>query len=490
MCRGLIIEMATGEGKTLTAALAGSIWGWSGRPVHVITVNDYLVARDAEEMSPVYDILGLKVGHVVHDTTPVDRFDHYRRNIVYVTSKELVADFLRDQIQLGNLRSSTQTAVGMLIGRAGCRRLLMPGLQGDRRRGRQPPRRRRRHAADYFQQPRYEGKHSLYQAADRLADQLELKSDFTIDWAVRQADADRARLRIGSTRSRSWTPAASGRANVAARSWSRSALTGAYCFIRDEQYLVTSEGKVQIIDEFTGRVMADRSWRHGLHQAIEVKEGVPCHRRQGKPGTTEFPAVFPAISDHGGDDGHGLGSRAGSCGRFISAPSSASRPTSRAFACILPLRMFDTMDAKWAAVVERVCQINDTGARFWSARAACWPARKSAAAWPTLHRPHKVSTPRKPPRRRRSSPRPARRGRSPSPPTWPAAAPTSSFPAASRNWGDCMSSAPSRTVPARVDRQLFGRAARQGDPGCAQMFASPDDDLFVRHAARIRRFWR
>src|SRR5580658_6402038 len=61
MCRGLVIEMATGEGKTLTASLAASLWGWMGRPVHVITVNDYLVHRDAEEMRPVYELLGLKV---------------------------------------------------------------------------------------------------------------------------------------------------------------------------------------------------------------------------------------------------------------------------------------------------------------------------------------------------------------------------------------------------------------------------------------------
>src|SRR3954465_15567107 len=93
MVQGNVSEMATGEGKTLTASLAASIWAWSGRPVHIITVNDYLVERDAEEMSPVYHMLGLKVGFTVHDSTTPDRFEHYRRNVVYTTSKELVADF-------------------------------------------------------------------------------------------------------------------------------------------------------------------------------------------------------------------------------------------------------------------------------------------------------------------------------------------------------------------------------------------------------------
>ncbi len=128
MMEGVIAEMATGEGKTLTASLAAAVWAWHGKPVHIITVNDYLVGRDAEEMGPVYRMLGLTVGHVIHETTPSERYDHYRRNVVYVTSKELVADFLRDQIALGNLRSSTQTVVGMLM--AGSQRspLMVPGL--------------------------------------------------------------------------------------------------------------------------------------------------------------------------------------------------------------------------------------------------------------------------------------------------------------------------------------------------------------------------
>src|SRR5690606_35019065 len=80
MFEGNIAEMATGEGKTLTAAVGASILAWAGRPVHVITVNDYLVARDAEEMSPVYHMLGHKVGHVIHDCPPDMRFHEYRKN--------------------------------------------------------------------------------------------------------------------------------------------------------------------------------------------------------------------------------------------------------------------------------------------------------------------------------------------------------------------------------------------------------------------------
>src|SRR5689334_8970670 len=83
MYQGYIAEMATGEGKTITASIGASLMAWAGRPVHVITVNDYLVSRDAEEMTPTYKMLGLTAGHVVHETKPQDRVDQYRRGVVY-----------------------------------------------------------------------------------------------------------------------------------------------------------------------------------------------------------------------------------------------------------------------------------------------------------------------------------------------------------------------------------------------------------------------
>src|SRR5262245_32795064 len=128
MYYGYIAEMATGEGKTLTASLTASLWAWSGRPVHVITVNDYLVQRDAQWNEPVFELLGLRVGHVVHETPQRDRIDHYRRNVVYLTSKELVADFLRDQILLGPIRSSTQAAVGLMAQGGPQTPMMVPGL--------------------------------------------------------------------------------------------------------------------------------------------------------------------------------------------------------------------------------------------------------------------------------------------------------------------------------------------------------------------------
>jgi preprotein translocase subunit SecA len=274
MCEGAIAEMATGEGKTITAAIAASIWAWQGKPVHVVTVNDYLVERDAEEMRPIYEMLGHRVGHVVHESTHEDRVDHYRRNVVYCTSKELVADFLRDQLALGQLRNSTQTAVQFLAGGSLRGSLMVPGLF-----------KAIIDEADSVlideavtpliisNSPDDNVNAPMYRIADALAQQLVPERDFTIDWTVRNVELTAAGSRkldaIAEDGSGFW------KGRRRREELVTMAVTARHCYVRDEQYLVSPEdGTVQIIDEFTGRVMADRSWRHGLHQAIEVKEGV------------------------------------------------------------------------------------------------------------------------------------------------------------------------------------------------------------------------
>ncbi len=360
MMEGLIAEMATGEGKTLTASLAAAVWAWHGKPVHIITVNDYLVGRDAEEMGPVYRMLGLTVGHVIHETNPSERYDHYRRNVVYVTSKELVADFLRDQIALGNLRSSTQTVVGMLM--AGSQRspLMVPGLwkvivdEADSLlidEGVTP--------LIISNAPEEEGNASLYERADSLAIQLKAGRDFKIDWTLRQVDLTprgEEQLDVLCEGDDGFWQGKRRREELVVQ-----ALSAHHCFTRGEHYLVTADHKVQIIDEFTGRVLADRSWRHGLHQAIEVKETVPVTADKENLARLSFQRFFRQYPIMAGMTGTAWEAR-NETWQIYRRPM-VRIPTNKP--CIrkhLPLRMFDTLEQKYDAVVERVCEINETGA--------------------------------------------------------------------------------------------------------------------------------
>jgi preprotein translocase subunit SecA len=438
-------------------------------------------------MGPVYQMLGHTVGHVVHETTPVERFDHYRRGVIYCTSKELVADFLRDQIRLGNLRTSAQTSVGMMLGGAAAGRLLLPGLFKSIV-----------DEADSLlideavtpliisNSPDEEANATHYHAADALALQLEYNRDFTIDRTVRTVDLttrghDRLEeLCIGDN---FW------KGRRRREELVTQALVGRHCFIRDEQYLVDHEQKVQIIDESTGRIMADRSWRHGLHQAIEVKEGVPVTADKENLARLSFQRFFRQYPHM--------------CGMTGTAWEAAPElwqiyqravvriPTNRP--CIrvqLPVRMFDTMDQKWEAVVERVEELHKKGLPILIGTRSVLASEEVSRRLTARGLVHRVLNATQTAQEASIVAEAGQTGHI-----------TVATNMAGRGTDIKLSKGVAElgglhvisTEPHgsyRVDRQLFGRAARQGDPGCAQMFASAEDDLFMRHAGPIRKMWR
>jgi preprotein translocase subunit SecA len=490
MIQGKVAEMATGEGKTLTASLAASIMSWSGRPVHIITVNDYLVARDAQLMGPVYEMLGHRTGHVIHETTPQDRIDQYRRGVVYVTSKELVADFLRDQIALGNLRTSVQTAVGMLTNFQPRNALMLPGLFKvivDE--------------ADSLlideavtpliisNSPDDEANSMLYRAASEIAVQMREGADFTIDWTVRNVDlSPRGQNRIDEiaelTSAGGFWKGKRRREELVTQ-----AIVALHCYVRDEQYLVGDDGKVQIIDEFTGRIMADRSWRHGLHQAIEVKESVTVTADKENLARLSFQRFFRQYPIMGGMTGTAWESK----GELwqIYQRAVIRIPTNKP--CIrkhLRTRMFDTTEQKWEAVVKRICELNDKGLPILVGTRSVLASQEVSRRLQEANRPHRVLNATQTAQEASIIAEAGLRGKI-----------TVATNMAGRGTDIILGKGIAEmgglhvisTEPhgsGRVDRQLFGRAARQGDPGSAQLFASAEDDLFVRHARHLVKGWR
>jgi preprotein translocase subunit SecA len=490
MYEGNIAEMATGEGKTITATLTASLWAWAGKPVHVITVNDYLVQRDAEQMGPVYKEMGLRTGYVIHESNPRDRVDHYRRDVIYVTSKELVADFLRDQIALGNLRTATQTAVGMLANASAQHPLMCPGLFKvivDE--------------ADSLlideavtpliisNSPDDEANSKLYKAADELAAQMEIGRDFTIDWTVRSVDlTQRGSARLDDL-AESTGQEGFWRGKRRREELVTQAITARHCFVRDEQYLVDNDGKVQIIDEFTGRIMADRSWRHGLHQAIEVKEGVPVTADKENLARLSFQRFFRQYPIMGGMTGTAW-EAAGEIWEIYQRPV-VRIPTNKP--CIrihLPVRFFDTMDEKYDAAVERVCELNEKGIPVLVGTRSVLASLEVSKRLTERNRAHRVLNATQTAQEASIVAEAGQMGKI-----------TVATNMAGRGTDILLGRGVAElgglhvvsTEPhgsGRVDRQLFGRAARQGDPGCAQMFACAEDDLFHRHAKHIRKSWR
>ena len=255
--RGEIAEMRTGEGKTLVATLAVYLNAIEGKGVHVVTVNDYLARRDAEWMGQIYRFLGLTVGVIVPNLTEEQRREAYNSDITYATNNELGFDYLRDNMkhERGQMvhRPFNYAIVdevdSILIDEARTP-LIISGPTDD--------------------------KSELYIAVDAIVKQLPVElyekdektknitlTEDGVEWAERQLEA--AGLLVGSN--------LYDVENTQVVHHLDQSLKANVMFKRDIDYVV-EDGKVVIIDEFTGRKMEGRRWSNGLHQAVEAKEGV------------------------------------------------------------------------------------------------------------------------------------------------------------------------------------------------------------------------
>ena len=271
MLCGMVAEMDTGEGKTLTATLTAGTAALAGIPVHVISVNDYLTQRDAEIMGPVYEFCGLSTGFVIHDMELPQRRNAYGCDITYCTNKELTFDYLKDKLVLKDRHSVLNICSGYLKGEGSdVERLMMRGL----------------HFAivdeadsvliDEARTPliisrsvQNEDASQFYREALDIASNLVADQDYTITRKEQQIRLTDNGKQAAKARTKGLNPL--WESQVRREEFITSALSALIFFKRDEQYIVRDD-KVVIIDEFTGRVMADRSWEKGLHQLIETKE--------------------------------------------------------------------------------------------------------------------------------------------------------------------------------------------------------------------------
>ena len=279
MLNGMLAEMATGEGKTITATLAAGTAALAGIPVHVVTVNDYLAARDAQAMGPIFRALGLSVGAIVHDKPLSERHAAYACDITYVTNKEVAFDYLRDRIVLGGQSGNLRLKLEGLYDESGRRnRVMMRGLhfaivdEADSvliDEARTP--------LIISGPPQAIDDHRWAHEALGLLDQLVEGKDYRVlrdERRIELTEPGKDRIQeLGQNHGGLWL------SRVRREESIRQALSAVYLFQRGVQYLVR-EGKIQIVDEYTGRIMPDRNWNEGLHQLIEAKEGCTVTERK------------------------------------------------------------------------------------------------------------------------------------------------------------------------------------------------------------------
>ena len=273
---GFLAEMATGEGKTLTVGMAATLAGLTGRPCHVITANDYLAGRDAEEMQALFRRCGLHVTSVVADTEPEVRPACYDADIVYLTAKDLLADYLRDQIGEGSEERQAQHRFAQWMNPdadlPNARPLLVRGL----------------HTAIVDEADSMlidEAVTPLILAAPiesrGLAESVRVVSELAntlVAWEDYSPQVQGQRIsllpsavarlaNLAPTLPELWRPAPRREELL------RQALS-VRCFYKPGQHYVVQDDEVVLLDEFTGRMTPGRSLTGGMHQAIEACEGV------------------------------------------------------------------------------------------------------------------------------------------------------------------------------------------------------------------------
>ncbi len=484
LARGAIAEMATGEGKTLTGAAPAFVHALSGRGVHVMTSNSYLAQRDCEELRPVFEMLGLTVAVLPEQAPAGVKRPLYDCDVVYGNGFEFGFDYLRDQISLRQVKAA---ALGVLV-----RQRLTGGLA---------PRVTMQRGLNFAIVD--EADHVMlddaisplliseaasgdapdaeaHRVALRLANELEPLVDY-------EFDPSRGLVRL-TPQGREKTHSAVDLIpmEVLIRPWAlyvEAALKARLLFQRDREYIVHDD-EVQIVDGSTGRIMPDRSWSDGLHQAVLAKEGqriTPDTSSLARITRQRFLRLYRTLSGMTGTATGGEGEFQ-SIYRVEVQPIPLRLPTQRN---VLTTRFLATAQAKWEVIAREVASRHLTGQPILVGTRSIANSERLA----TLLRERKL-------------PFELLNGRQDKDEAEivSAAGQLYAITIATNMAGRGTDIKPSPEALAvgglhvicsepddshRVDRQLIGRGARQGQPGSAQMFVSAEDDLLVEHGPSL-----
>ncbi|MES2533127.1 MAG: prepilin peptidase, partial [Pseudomonadota bacterium] len=491
LLQGMVAEMETGEGKTLTATLPACTAALAGQPVHVITVNDYLVERDHALMQPVYAALGISSAAVTSEMTHAQRQLAYACDVVYCTNKTVVFDYLRDRIVLGAQADSLHLKLEKIYGGDGgdggkptrVSRLLLRGLsfaivdEADSV------------LADEAGTPLIisaevssPGEAQLAAQAIALAGQLVEGEHFGVLAGERRIEMREA----GHQRAIDLSDSLGGAWAITLRREElvSQALTALHLFARDEQYLVR-DGKIQVIDEFTGRVMADRSWGQGLHQLIEVKEGCDVTPRREPLARISYQRFFRRYRLLSGMSGTAseVAGELGSIYGLAVVKVPTNRPSRRR---TLADRVFQTDAQKWDAVMARVLEHHARGAPVLVGTRSVVSSETLGALLAVRGIDHQVLNAKQDGAEAEVVAGAGQRGRITIATNMAGRGTDIKISPDTVALGGLHVILTERHEAGRIDRQIAGRCARQGDPGHVEAILSLQDALVAPHAQGLQ----
>jgi len=473
-----LAEMHTGEGKTLAIAMAAMSAAMAGVPVHVMTANDYLVARDADQLRSVCARLGLSVGAVITGMETDQRRAAYACDITYCTAKELVFDYLRDRILPGQRQADLQQRVANLMNNGGNEKRVLRGLcltivdEADSI------------LLDEAITPLIlsrEGKNNIakinYQQAMNIAKRLENPLHFILDDHSHQAELTRLGCSQVEQISQSWGGlwmTSRFREGLVAQ-----ALAALHAYHRDRDYLVKDRA-IHIVDATTGRIAAERQWSRGLHQLLELKEDCLASNELQAIAQITYQRFFPRYLQMGGTSAtlyearselqlvYGL--------PVVRVPKRKPSRLTR-----LPLRLYFKPRYRWRAVVKRIIELRKQGRPILIGTDSVEDSEALARSLKSAHISYEILNARQDGEEARIVSNAGSLAQVTV--TTNMAGRGTDIPLMDNvaKLGGLHVICCQHNGARRIDRQLRGRCARQGDPGSVETLLSLEDALLARY---------
>lgn len=480
MLQGMIAEMNTGEGKTLTATLPACAAAMAGIPVHIITVNDYLVQRDAELMGPIYRALGLSCGTILDGMDFVERKAAYACDITYCTNKQLTFDYLKDRLVLGRKAGRLNLQLDRLAAQQASKmdRVLLRGLcyaivdEADSV------------LIDEARTPLILSRENqsleqllVYQQALHIGKQLQLNDDYVLNSRQRVIEltlGGKIKVeQLSKPLAGVWLAVRRGRELVV------QALSAQHLFLRDIHYLV-EDGKVQIIDEYTGRVMPDRSWERGLHQMIETKEVCAMSDQKETIARISYQTFFRRYLHLAGMTGTAEEVR-GELFSVYGIPVvriPTNKPVRRKQ---MPSHYYSNSAQKWQAIVRRIKQINLNGRPVLIGTRSVEASEHLGYLLSLEGLPHRILNAREITDEAAIVEHAGLNGCITVATNMAGRGTDIKLTRAVNDLGGLHVILSECNEASRIDRQLFGRCGRQGDEGSYERYLSFEDELIVKY---------
>ena len=466
--RGDIAEMRTGEGKTLTATMPVYLNALAGEGVHVVTVNEYLSQRDAQEMGVFYNYMGLSVGLNLNSLNSEEKRAAYNADITYSTNNELGFDYLRDNM-VKTVEARVQRPLNyavidevdsVLIDEA--RTPLIISGEGQE-------------------------STSLYQVANAFVKTLKKAEeedgsdgDYTLDIKTKSIQLsengiDKAESYFGLNNLYELK-------NVDLTHHINQALKANYTMALDVDYVVAEDGEILIVDQFTGRTMPGRRFSEGLHQAIEAKEGVPIQKESKTMATITFQNFFRMYKKLSGMTGTGKTEEEEF--RNIYNMFVTTIPTNRPIQRIdAPDFIYSNMEAKFNAVAQEVKERYDKGQPVLLGTVSIETSELVSKLLYKYGVPHKVLNAKQNESEAEIIKQAGQRGSVTIATNMAGRGTDIKLGEGVRELGGLAVIGTERHESRRIDNQLRGRSGRQGDPGYSRFYLSLEDELMVRFGA-------